>query len=93
MMLLAWVLLGWAVLVAPWAIYSLWRERRAVVHQEAVLRAIEEQRRVPSRGWVIPLTTYGVMSDQSHTDALLIDLVLSESGTTDTYQDDMESYI
>ena len=82
---LAWVLVGYVGLVAGWATYVAWREREALRRQARMLAAMEEQRHI--------LAEQHWRRQRAAQDALLIDLVLSESGTTETYQDDMESYI
>mgnify|MGYP001597356531 FL=1 len=82
---LAWALIGWLALVWGWVAYDVWRLRAAARWQARVLAAIEEQRRIMAEQYW--------RRQRACQDALLIDLVLSESGTTETYHDDLESWI
>ena len=81
---LAWVLIGWAALVAGWATFDAWREREAVRRQARVLAAMEEQRRI--------LAEHYWRRQRAAQNALLIDLILSESGTAETYEDEPETW-
>jgi hypothetical protein len=78
-----WLTIGaYVVGVALIEVVGRWQDRRLAAHEAAVARAKAEQRRVM------------MTPRQDVLDQLMIDCLLLESGTAETYEDtDSESYI